>query len=122
VGMPAVRATRDQLQQVFLNLISNALDAMEEMPGEIVVTALPGPGVVRLTVADNGPGMDPATLERAMEPFFTTKPPGRGTGLGLSTCYGIITGLGGRMHLDSKPGAGTTVAFELPSWEPGEGE
>lgn len=122
--VPPVRATRDQLQQVFLNLIANALDAVEAMAGtpEIVVTAAAGPGIVRLSVADNGPGMDPATLERAMEPFFTTKPPGRGTGLGLSTCYGIITGLGGRMHLDSKPGAGTAVAFELPAWAPGEEE
>jgi two-component system, NtrC family, sensor kinase len=136
-GLPPVRATRDQLQQVFLNLVTNALDALEETGGgEITISGaigaaageMPGEDAgsggspagagaqVRLTVADNGPGMDPATLARAMEPFFTTKPPGRGTGLGLSTCYGIITGLGGQVSINSEPGKGTAVTFTLPVW------
>ncbi|HLN62463.1 MAG TPA: ATP-binding protein, partial [Symbiobacteriaceae bacterium] len=117
-GLPPVRATRDELQQVFLNLMTNALDAMEETgPGTITVTGAPaGPAAMQVAVADTGPGMDAATLARAMEPFFTTKPPGRGTGLGLSTCYGILTGLGGQMSLTSQPGAGTTVSLQLPLW------
>jgi two-component system, NtrC family, sensor kinase len=115
--LPLVRATRDELQQVFLNLLTNALDAMEETgPGTITVTAAAHDGLVEAAVSDTGPGMDAATLERVMEPFFTTKPPGRGTGLGLSTCYGILTGLGGQMHLASQPGAGTTVSFALREW------
>lgn len=121
-ALPAVRASRDQLQQVFLNLVTNALDAIEEGGGSVVrITAEAvvgtGEGAVRVAVHDDGPGMDEDTLTRAMEPFFTTKPPGRGTGLGLSTCYGIVTGLGGRFWLESLPGAGTTVWFELPIWE-----
>lgn len=130
-GLPAVRASRDQLQQVFLNLVTNALDAIEEGGGGVVritaeVVADGGLGaggggltkaVVLVGVHDDGPGMDEDTLTRAMEPFYTTKPPGRGTGLGLSTCYGIITGLGGRFWLESQPGQGTKVWFELPVWE-----
>lgn len=117
-GLPPVRASRDQLQQVFLNLITNALDAMEEGGGsQVRVTAeRVDEEWVRVGVTDDGPGMDEGTRERALEPFFTTKPPGRGTGLGLAMCYGIITGLGGRMWLQSRPGAGTAVWFELPVW------
>lgn len=118
--LPPVRATRDKLQQVFLNLVTNALDALEETGGgEIAISGDVVAGAdaqVRLTVADNGPGMDPATLARAMEPFFTTKPPGRGTGLGLSTCYGIITGLGGQVSITSELGKGSAVTFTLPVW------
>ncbi|HYF96323.1 MAG TPA: ATP-binding protein [Symbiobacteriaceae bacterium] len=111
--LPSVRATRDLLQQVFLNLITNSLDALEERGGGHVTVTVSRGG---MTVADDGPGMDEATLPRAMEPFFTTKPPGKGTGLGLSTCYGIITGLGGNMVLQSRPGAGTVVFITLPEW------
>lgn len=114
--LPPVRATRDQLQQVFLNLISNALDAIEGQ-GEIRIDIAGADGSVRTTVTDTGSGMDKATLVRALEPFFTTKPVGRGTGLGLSTCYGIITGLGGKMEITSAPGQGTTISFTLPPWE-----
>ncbi len=121
-GLPAVRASRDQLQQVFLNVLTNALDAMEQQGGGQVQIRTEGvrDGMVRVLVSDTGPGMDSATLERALEPFFTTKPPGRGTGLGLSTCYGIITGLGGQMTITSAPGQGTSVAFALPLWEGGD--
>ncbi|WP_374712565.1 ATP-binding protein [Symbiobacterium terraclitae] len=127
-GLPAVRASRDQLQQVFLNLVTNALDAIEEGGGSqvsIMAVAVPAGqatagaagAVLRVGVRDDGPGMSEAVAGRALEPFFTTKPPGRGTGLGLSTCYGIVTGLGGRLWLESRPGLGTTVWFELPVWE-----
>lgn len=123
-ALPAVRASRDQLQQVFLNLVTNALDAIEEGGGsQVSITAVVVPaggatgGAVRVGVHDDGPGMSEAVASRALEPFFTTKSPGRGTGLGLSTCYGIVTGLGGQLWLDSRPGQGTTVWFELPVWE-----
>jgi signal transduction histidine kinase len=116
-GLAPVRATRDHLQQVFLNLVTNALDVLEEKGGGTVTLSGRQDGAqVELAVADDGPGMDEATLERAMEPFFTTKPIGRGTGLGLSTCYGIISGLGGSMSLQSSPGLGTRVRFTLPAW------
>ncbi|HWI63560.1 MAG TPA: ATP-binding protein [Symbiobacteriaceae bacterium] len=116
-GLPPVRASRDQLQQVFLNLITNALDAMEAAGGgTITITGGVEGDYARVDVTDTGPGMDQTTLARAMEPFFTTKPPGKGTGLGLSTCYGILTGLGGNLTLESEPGKGTTVTFTLPVW------
>ncbi len=121
--VPQVRASRDQLQQVFLNLITNAVDAMEEHGGTTIdVTAEVIDDRIRVVVRDDGPGMDAETRERAMEPFFTTKPPGKGTGLGLAMCYGIITGLGGRLWLASAPGRGTSVIFELPAWGEEEGE
>jgi len=120
--IPPVRASRDQLQQVFLNLITNAVDAIEERGGtRVAITAAVTDGGVRVVVADDGPGMDPETRERAMEPFFTTKPPGKGTGLGLAMCYGIIAGLGGRLWLESEPDRGTAVIFELPVWNEEEG-
>jgi nitrogen-specific signal transduction histidine kinase len=76
----------------------------EAMPGEYVA----------LSVADTGTGMLPAVLARAMEPFFTTKPPGKGSGLGLSTIYGFAKQSGGYLNIDSKPGTGTTVRLYLP--------
>lgn len=116
-SLPLARASRDQVQQVFLNLITNALDAMVEGGGsQVQITAEAVDGRIRVGVIDDGPGMSAETRERAMEPFFTTKPPGKGTGLGLSLCYGLISGLGGQLWLESQPGSGTQVWFELPVW------
>lgn len=120
IGLPErpvlVHGTRDHLQQILLNLMTNALDAFEEagMPGEIRLTALPNGERVVLEVADTGPGMAPEVLERALEPFFTTKSVGKGTGLGLSICYGLVTGMGGQMRLESAPSTGTRVLLTLP--------
>lgn len=115
-GPVLVHVTRDHLQQIMLNLITNSLDALEEQGrgGEIRVSAEVQGGRVIATVADTGPGMPPDVLERALEPFFTTKPPGRGTGLGLSICYGLVAGMGGSLGIESNPGAGTAVKLDLP--------
>ena len=128
-----VMADRGQLEQVLLNLAVNAGDAMREggtliiaarhtRPGDGDVQAgrdaAPGPGpdpVVELTVSDTGTGMHPDVAAHIFEPFFTTKPASEGTGLGLSTVYGIITGLGGVITVDSVEGTGTTFRICLPA-------
>ncbi len=103
------------LQQVLLNLCVNARDALEDRPAPTISIALEVRGALAVVlVRDNGGGMDEATLARLGEPFFTTKPPGRGTGLGLATAYGTIRDLGGTIRCSSAPGGGTTFAVELP--------
>jgi PAS domain S-box-containing protein len=128
-GIARVRVDPGQLDQVIVNLIVNAADAMPE-GGTVVlstsnavltdqdVTQHPyvTPGdYVRVSVRDSGIGMDEATLARAFEPFFTTKAIGKGTGLGLSTVYGIVKQSGGYVWMASTPGAGTTVSIFLPA-------
>ncbi len=110
-----------QFSQVLINLVVNAMDALPE-GGRILVTtrnAPPEPGVrdepqVLVVVADTGEGMSAETRARALEPFFTTKPPGEGTGLGLSTVYGIVTAAGGTVDLRSALGEGTRIEVALP--------
>ena len=129
VGLPPVLIDRRRLEQVLLNLVVNARDALAETGGRVTITSelaaleegyaalhpdvVPG-AYLQLSVADSGPGMSPETRTLAFEPFFTTKPRGEGTGLGLSTVYGIVTQAGGAVRLDSAPGAGTTVRLYLP--------
>ena len=114
-----VLADTDQLEVAIVNLVVNARDAMPQ-GGRIEVSAEadaePARGTrwVRLAVRDHGTGMDAATLARCREPFFTTKPAGRGTGLGLSTVNGIVESRGGRMEIDSAPGLGTRVSLWFP--------
>ncbi len=131
-GLPALRADRRQLETVLINLAINARDAMPPGGGEVAFAAAPEavaedgarhpvglrPGrYVRLRVADTGVGMDAATLARATEPFFTTKPQDRGTGLGLSMADGFAAQSGGALRLESEPGQGTTVTLWLPEAE-----
>ena len=124
-----VLADPGQLEQVIVNLVVNARDAMPE-GGRITLGTRtvsgsgvppvrglylgPGESGVLLTVADTGHGMDEATRERVFEPFFTTKPVGRGTGLGLSTVYGIVNQSGGSIGVQSAPGEGCTFFVLLP--------
>jgi two-component system, cell cycle sensor histidine kinase and response regulator CckA len=124
-----VKADAAQLEQVVVNIVLNARDAMpnggtlrigtanvemtEERIQEEALSIAPG-DYVMLSIADNGIGMDAATRAHAFEPFFTTKPKGKGTGLGLATVYGIIDQSGGGIALDSAPGTGTTIRLYLP--------
>jgi PAS domain S-box-containing protein len=118
-----VLADQGQLEQVVMNLVVNACDAMPEGGRLTVETARePGEGLgsrgwAVLAVSDTGCGMDDETKARVFEPFFTTKEAGRGTGLGLATVYGIVTRAGGRIQVDTAPGQGTTFRVYLPRVE-----
>jgi signal transduction histidine kinase/ActR/RegA family two-component response regulator len=110
-------ADGNQLQQVFLNLINNAQDAMvaHRDGGYLrLVTGREG-DQVRVDVIDNGPGFSPEALQHLFEPFFTTKEVGRGTGLGLSICFGIVSEHGGEIQVHSEPHKGTTMTVLLPA-------
>jgi two-component system NtrC family sensor kinase len=126
-NLPLTVADPFQLQQVMLNLINNAHQAMTERggPGTLTlrtfVTALPAgdggattPPMVVLSVGDNGVGIPERDLKRIFDPFYTTKPVGQGTGLGLSICFGIVQEHGGRIWAESELGVGTTVYVALP--------
>ena len=125
-----VRADRSQLEQVLINLAFNARDAMAsggtiriatetrqldaETGKRLIGIPIPEGDYGLISVIDSGHGMDPTTLAHVFEPFFTTKPVGSGTGLGLSTVYGIIKQSGGYVWVDSTPGQGTTFTICLP--------
>jgi signal transduction histidine kinase/ActR/RegA family two-component response regulator len=111
-------AHRTKLVQVVVNLVVNASQAFDDnrtSTNEILVCAHGEGGEVIIEVGDNGKGMDEATRLRAVEPFFTTKEPGQGSGLGLFLCNSIVETLGGRLQIDSEIGRGTKVAVRLPS-------
>src|SRR5687768_13953235 len=117
-----VEADPTQIEQVLVNLAVNARDAMPaggELRIELAnVAENPnGAPAVRLRVRDTGTGMTGDVVERAFEPFYTTKPKGEGTGLGLATVYGIVTQTGGTIEIDSTPGEGTTIEVMLPATE-----
>jgi signal transduction histidine kinase len=119
---PPVRADPNQLQQVVINLLMNALEATPA-GGRVVVRGRPAAGVggqpgVELAVADSGSGIRPEDLPRVFDPFFTTKPAGQGTGLGLAICREIVREHGGHIEVASEPGAGTTVRVWLPAATP----
>ena len=112
-NLPRISSDRGQLQQVFLNILTNALEAVEE-EGLITITSWQdGPDKVAVSVQDNGRGMSKETMEHIFEPFFTTKRE-YGTGLGLSITYGIVKKLGGDIHVASQESVGTTFTVFLP--------
>jgi PAS domain S-box-containing protein len=127
-GLPPLLADRGQLETVLVNLATNARDAMPSggtltlaADSEIVSTGLPHPtglapgGYVRIAVSDTGSGMDRTVLARVTEPFFTTKEPGKGTGLGLAMAKGFVEQSGGSLSIDSVIGRGTRIVLWLPS-------
>ncbi|MGH9775150.1 MAG: sensor histidine kinase [Candidatus Acidiferrales bacterium] len=111
--LPAVRGDPNQLLQVFYHLISNAVDAMEENGGVLTVSTRREKGEVLVEFSDTGPGLrEPG---RIFDPFYTTKPVGKATGLGLSICYGIIQEHGGRISGFNRTEGGCTIRIELPA-------
>ncbi|MBW2283969.1 MAG: two-component sensor histidine kinase [Deltaproteobacteria bacterium] len=113
--LPEFMLPSTELQQVLLNLINNAVDAVEEGTGAVAISArLEEPDIV-IEVTDNGGGIQKENLSRIFDPFFTTKPVGKGTGLGLSICYGIVKRMGGKIRVNSKPGSGTTFRIRVPA-------
>jgi len=116
--LPVVMADEHQLQQVFLNIVNNARQALEthqqQSGGRIKITTETCEPNVRVIIQDNGPGISEENLRRIFDPFFTTKEVGKGTGLGLSLCYGMIKEHGGNIKPSSRPGEGATFIIELP--------
>jgi PAS domain S-box-containing protein len=122
-ALPVTWADPFQLQQVLLNLIGNAEQALADRaePRRIVVRTSHGRGTIVFSVSDTGVGIDPERLDRIFNPFYTTKPVGQGTGLGLSISDGIVREHGGRILVESEPGQGATFAVELPVVVPPSG-
>jgi two-component system, NtrC family, sensor kinase len=117
---PIVHVDSSQLNQVLINLLNNAIDAIVEKHGAeggaLNVSAGPDmDGKAFISVNDNGSGISPEDLKKIFTPFFTTKPVGQGTGLGLSVCLGIIDSMGGVMEVSSEKGVGTTFTIHLPA-------
>ncbi len=114
--VPKIMADPHQLQQVFVNILGNARQAIEpfQAEGRIVIRTHSTDGWVAVEFQDNGPGIKPQHLARIFDPFFTTKPAGKGTGLGLSLSYGLIQEHGGKISATSEPGHGATFLIELP--------
>ena len=114
--LPLVKFNGAQMQQVLINLIVNAEQAMLETNegGNLKITTEEDRGMVRVSVSDDGPGIIRENMKKLFTPFFTTKEVGKGTGLGLSICHGIVTEYGGRIYARSAPGEGATFIVELP--------
>ena len=112
VPMPLL-ADMGQLEQVFLNLVTNALDAMEK-GGRLTLRARQDGARIRFEVQDTGTGIEPSVRARIFEPLFTTKEPGRGTGLGLPIVRDVVLGHGGTVEVHSEPGHGARFEVILP--------
>jgi two-component system NtrC family sensor kinase len=111
--LPDAMGSAEQLTQVLMALMLNALDAMEQ-GGQLTVRTAARAGEVVVEVHDTGIGIPAPEQTKIFEPFYTTKPPGRGTGLGLSICYGIVSDHKGRIEVESTPGRGATFRVFLP--------
>lgn len=126
-GLPRVQGRLVPLEQVLVNLLVNARDAMAHLPAEQRVVAITaerpdGADWISVFVRDRGQGLPEGIVQHAFEPFFTTKPPGQGTGLGLSIAYGTILGFGGEITLGNRPGGGAEVTIRLRLAHPDEAE
>jgi two-component system NtrC family sensor kinase len=117
-----IQASPSELQQVLLNLVNNAIDAIEQPGGTVTVSTRQEGVDVELEVRDTGEGIPEANLARIFDPFFTTKPVGQGTGLGLPICYGIVEKMGGRITVESTVGTGTSFTVVIPRQAPDNAE
>lgn len=112
--LPLVNCFAGQLNQVWMNLLTNAAQAIGDGPGKVRIETSLNDGMVAVRISDTGRGISPDDLEKIFDPFFTTKPVGEGTGLGLSITYGIIVSHGGSIKAESTPGKGTTFTTMIP--------
>ena len=112
--LPAVKVSQTELQQVILNLINNAIDAMDKKGGTLNISSQAEDNIIVVEVEDNGPGIPAANIVRIFDPFFTTKPVGKGTGLGLLATRKIVQEHGGKVSFDSKKGVGSVFRLEFP--------
>ncbi len=112
--LPLIEASKDHLQGVWLNLMMNAIDALNNAPGELRVSTRQQGSAIHIILADTGMGIPPERIQRIFEPFYTTKNPGHGTGLGLSVCHRIVKQHGGHILVNSRIGAGTEFEVVLP--------
>ncbi len=119
---PWIYGNRNELEQVFFNLLANSLDAMKDGGAVDIVLEEGGAGELKVRFSDTGEGIDPDTRDRIFLPFFTTKDYGKGTGLGLSIVARIVHEHGGRIELESEPGQGTTFTLWLPRARDGQGD
>jgi signal transduction histidine kinase len=118
-ALPPVNGIAPQLNQVFVNLLVNATQAISQKggatPGKISIRTSASNGIVRVEISDTGVGISEENLSRIFDPFFTTKKVGQGTGLGLSVSYGIVQRMGGQIRVRSRVGQGTTFYITLPA-------
>ena len=112
--LPEILASETEMHQVFLNLINNAIQAMEKDGGRIELKSRLDNGKVVVEVSDNGPGIPEGIMDRIFDPFFTTKPVGQGTGLGLSICFGIVHKMKGDIKVESTLGEGASFQVTIP--------
>ena len=120
---PIVVGTSIQLEQVFINVLANARDALVDCPRKrISITGRTDADMVELNFQDSGPGIPPGLEKRIFDPFFTTKEVGKGTGLGLSIAYGIIKDHQGTISVENRPGEGACFRVQLPLAQPHHAE
>ena len=113
-GFPMLVASKENMQSVWINIIMNAIEAIGENEGNIIVSTRYRDGEFNITIRDNGPGIPENQVGKIFEPFFTTKSPLKGTGLGLSVVHRIIKSHGGRILVESELGRGTQFTILLP--------
>ncbi len=117
-SLPAIRLDGNLLKQILLNIIMNALQAMEECGGKLLVeTASDETDSVCFKITDNGPGIPVETIDRIFDRYFTTKKPGEGTGLGLFVTKSLVENMGGKIEVTSRIGGGTIFTVTLPVWQ-----
>ena len=117
-AVPVILSDPAQLEQVILNIIDNAIDAIGQNGTVTVTTGRTPNGGASIAISDTGPGLDEETKSKIFDPFFTTKPLGKGTGLGLAICYNILEKLGGRIDVQSEVGKGTPFTIFMPPEPP----